>query len=229
MLRGDLDGPELERHVEEGGSHHHARQGGRLGARQLALPPDLRAGLLRDRVHDDRRRAGRHRALRLRGVPRLAAPGRPADPLGPRVDQDGADRPAHLRPDARAEVGDLDGRLLLLDGRVQQLRLVPADKFMPVDVHVPGCPPRPEALMHGVLKLRDDDPGRTPTRAGASVTAPSARRKWWARRPSTPINVFGPGTPRVPDATGLELIAQELREATPTRSSTPCSSATARR
>jgi NADH-quinone oxidoreductase subunit B len=39
--------------------------------------------------------------------------------------------------------------------------LVPADKFMPVDVHVPGCPPRPESLMHGVLKLRkmvQDDP-----------------------------------------------------------------------
>ena len=33
--------------------------------------------------------------------------------------------------------------------------LVPADKFMPIDVHVPGCPPRPEALMHGILKLRD--------------------------------------------------------------------------
>jgi NADH-quinone oxidoreductase subunit B len=32
--------------------------------------------------------------------------------------------------------------------------LVPADKFMPVDVHVPGCPPRPEALTHGILKLR---------------------------------------------------------------------------
>ncbi len=32
--------------------------------------------------------------------------------------------------------------------------LVPADKFLPIDVHVPGCPPRPEALMHGVLKLR---------------------------------------------------------------------------
>ncbi len=39
--------------------------------------------------------------------------------------------------------------------------LVPADKFMPIDVHVPGCPPRPEALMHGILKLRkmvQDDP-----------------------------------------------------------------------
>ena len=33
--------------------------------------------------------------------------------------------------------------------------LVPADKFMPIDVHVPGCPPRPEALMNGILKLRD--------------------------------------------------------------------------
>ncbi len=33
--------------------------------------------------------------------------------------------------------------------------LVPADKFLPVDVHVPGCPPRPEALVHGILLLRD--------------------------------------------------------------------------
>jgi NADH-quinone oxidoreductase subunit B len=26
---------------------------------------------------------------------------------------------------------------------------------MPIDVHVPGCPPRPEALAHGILRLRD--------------------------------------------------------------------------
>jgi NADH-quinone oxidoreductase subunit B len=32
--------------------------------------------------------------------------------------------------------------------------LVPADKFMPVDIHVPGCPPRPESLAHGIIKLR---------------------------------------------------------------------------
>ena len=33
--------------------------------------------------------------------------------------------------------------------------LIPSDKFLPIDVHVPGCPPRPEALAHGILKLRD--------------------------------------------------------------------------
>ncbi|HXV53643.1 MAG TPA: NADH-quinone oxidoreductase subunit B family protein [Solirubrobacterales bacterium] len=29
-----------------------------------------------------------------------------------------------------------------------------ADKFMPIDVHVPGCPPRPEALIYGFNKLQ---------------------------------------------------------------------------
>jgi NADH-quinone oxidoreductase subunit B len=32
--------------------------------------------------------------------------------------------------------------------------IVPADKFMPIDLHVPGCPPRPESLVYGILKLR---------------------------------------------------------------------------
>ncbi|HLH65575.1 MAG TPA: NADH-quinone oxidoreductase subunit B family protein [Solirubrobacteraceae bacterium] len=40
--------------------------------------------------------------------------------------------------------------------------LVPADKFLPIDVHVPGCPPRPEALMHGILRLRDKILGHSP-------------------------------------------------------------------
>jgi NADH-quinone oxidoreductase subunit B len=40
--------------------------------------------------------------------------------------------------------------------------LVPSDKFMPIDVHVPGCPPRPEALAHGILRLRDKVHGHEP-------------------------------------------------------------------
>ena len=30
------------------------------------------------------------------------------------------------------------------------------DKVVPVDVYIPGCPPRPEALIDGILKLKAD-------------------------------------------------------------------------
>jgi len=57
------------------------------------------------------------------------------------------------------------------------------DKFVPVDVYVPGCPPTPQALLHGLIKLQE------------KIARQSLRTvPWYQKGPSeaVPVPVLGP-------------------------------------
>ena len=46
------------------------------------------------------------------------------------------------------------------------------DLVVPVDVYVPGCPPRPESLLEGIMRLQDKIRGQHLRGSGATTAAP---------------------------------------------------------
>ena len=154
MLRGDLDGAELERHVRESIMTTTLDKAANWARGNAFMPATF--GLACCAIEmmaavNARMDIARFGFEAFRASPRQAdmiiLSGRISIKMAPVIrriyDQ-------MLDPKYALAMGACSSSM----GVFNNYALVPADKFMPVDVHVPGCPPRPESLVHGILKLR---------------------------------------------------------------------------
>jgi NADH-quinone oxidoreductase subunit B len=154
MLRGEIEGPELEQHVEESLLTTTMEKAANWARGNAFMPATF--GLACCAIEmmamvNARVDVARFGFEAFRASPRQAdlmiISGRISIKMAPVVrriyDQ-------MLEPKWAIAMGACASS----QGVFNNYAIVPADKFMPVDVHVPGCPPRPEALLYGILKLR---------------------------------------------------------------------------
>ena len=157
MLRGELAGKDLEEYVRGAAALHHARDRPELGAQERLFP--LGFGLaccaieMITVIGSPRNDLARFGAEAIRFTPRqadlLILSGRVSIKMAPIIrrlyDQ-------MLEPKWVISMGACASSAGMFNNYAV---VAGADKFLPVDVYVPGCPPRPEALIYGIMKLQD--------------------------------------------------------------------------
>jgi NADH-quinone oxidoreductase subunit B len=154
MLRGDLEGAELDRHVEQSTLTTTMEKAGRwaVGNANFPLSFGLACCAIEWMSHiGPRLDIARFGFEAARATPRQAdtifLSGRISIKMAPVIRRVWEQM---LEPRYVVAMGACSSSM----GVFNNYAIVPGDKFLPVDLHVPGCPPRPESLVHGILKLR---------------------------------------------------------------------------